>query len=111
MRPLHPCPSCGHETGAECRAISLSVPVGQRFRCPHCLDDCLIATARAEGRGAIPSRPVPEPYVPPPHSSPAIPVLRPGAHVPCARPARTGGPPVLRPPAHRPLHRAGGRCR
>ena len=50
MRPLHPCPMCGHETTSGCRTVALSVPPTHRTSCLHCFDDCVVAAARLPGR-------------------------------------------------------------
>jgi hypothetical protein len=41
MRPLHPCPLCGHEFVEECRAVASDLPGHARVRCSQCRDDCI----------------------------------------------------------------------
>lgn len=41
MRPLHPCPMCGHEFSAECRDVAHELPPHLRVHCPHCRDECV----------------------------------------------------------------------
>lgn len=45
MRPVHPCPACGHASRAECDEAANTVPVRARSRCQHCADECLTAFA------------------------------------------------------------------